>query len=299
MIRRILVSLALLACLAPAARAETLEEILAKHWEAQGGLAKIKAVSSYRLTGKMAMGPGMEAPFLMEKKRPQSMRIEFTLQGMTGVQAYDGKQGWMTMPFMGKKDPERIPSEMADQFAQQAEFDEPLLDWKEHGHQVELVGKEDMEGTAVWKLKVTRKNGDVDYNYLDAETFLTLKAEGKRTVRGTEMDGESTLGDYKSVDGIMIAHSIESGIKGEPQRRRLTIEKVEVNPALDDSRFAMPAVADSGKTAGAPGDSAKAASAPAKSPAAGAKATSAAKKSAPAKAVAPKAAPADTSSRKP
>jgi outer membrane lipoprotein-sorting protein len=254
MIRRVSLALALLALMAPAARAQTLDEILAKHWEAEGGLDKIKAVQSYRYTGKMLMGPGMEAPFVMEKKRPNLMRMEFTVQGMTGVQAFDGKQGWMTMPFMGKKDPEAMPSDAQDQVAQQAEFDEPYLDSKARGIQVELVGKEDLEGTPAWKLKVTRKNGDVDFSYLDAETFLTLKQEGKRTVRGTVMDGESMMGDYKVEGGLMVPHSIESGAKGMPQRQKMTIEKVEVNPSFDDSHFTMPAVAasDTTKAAGAP-----------------------------------------------
>src|SRR5690349_16917839 len=151
MIRRLVLAAAALAVLAPAVYAETLDEILAKHWEAEGGLAKIQAVKTYRYTGKMAMGGGMEAPFVMEKKRPNSMRLEFTVQGMTGVQAYDGKMGWAVMPFMGKKDPEAMPAEMQKQVEQQSEFDEPYLDWKEKGHQLELIGKEDLDGTPAWK----------------------------------------------------------------------------------------------------------------------------------------------------
>jgi outer membrane lipoprotein-sorting protein len=252
MIRRASLAAALLALLAPLASAQTLDEILAKHWAAEGGLDKIKAVQSYRMTGKMTIGPGMEAPFIMEKKRPNLMRTEFTLQGMTGVQAFDGKQGWMLMPFMGKKDPEVMPAEMMNQVEEQSEFDEPFIDSKTKGHVIELVGKQDLDGTPAWKLKVTRKNGDIDYTYMDAETFLTLKQEGKRVIRGTEMEGESLLGDYKSVDGLMIAHSIESGAKGEADHtRKLTFDKIEVNPVIDPSHFTMPAVAapDSGKGA--------------------------------------------------
>lgn len=251
MIRRASLAAALLALLAPLASAQTLDEILAKHWAAEGGLDKIKAVQSYRMTGKMTIGPGMEAPFVMEKKRPNLMRTEFTVQGMTGVQAFDGKQGWMLMPFMGKKDPEVMPAELMNQVEEQSEFDEPFIDSKAKGHVIELVGKEDLDGTPAWKLKVTRKNGDIDYTYMDAETFLTLKQEGKRVIRGTEMEGESLLGDYKSVDGLMIAHSIESGAKGEAAHsRKLSFDKIEVNPTIEADRFAMPAVAaapDSGK----------------------------------------------------
>jgi hypothetical protein len=190
--------------------------------------------------------------------------MEFTFQGMTGVQAYDGKKAWMSMPFMGKKDPEAMPPEEAKSVAEQADFDGPLMDYKEKGNTVELVGKEQVEGADAYKLKVTLKSGDVRYYFLDAETFLDIKVEAKRMIRGTEVEGESYIGDYKDVGGMMVAHSIENGAKGSPQRQKIVIEKIEVNPAVSDSLFAMPVVAaaaDSTKLAGATAakaDSAKA-----------------------------------------
>src|SRR5262249_26952349 len=100
--------------------------------------------------------------------------------------------------------------------------------------------------------------GDPEFLFLDAETFLTIHTEGKRNFNGTMMDAESNLGDYKSVDGIMIPYSVESGAKGMPQRRKLTIQKVELNPSLDAAHFAMPAAAAS---APGPPDTSKAAAA--------------------------------------
>src|SRR5215207_5327167 len=76
---------------------QTADEIIAKNLEAKGGLDKLKAVQSMRITGKMMVGPGMEAPMIIEMARPHSVRMEFTIQGMTGIQAYDGKGGWSVM----------------------------------------------------------------------------------------------------------------------------------------------------------------------------------------------------------
>jgi hypothetical protein len=109
MFRKILAGLALAALVAVPASAQTLDEVLAKNLKAKGGLDKIKAVQTIRATGTMTVGPGMEAPFVLEEKRPNMMRLEFTLQGMTGVQAYDGKVGWQLMPFQGRWTPNRSP----------------------------------------------------------------------------------------------------------------------------------------------------------------------------------------------
>ena len=142
MLRRLLLGIAALAFLAPMAQAQTADEIVAKYVQARGGMDKLKAVKSVRMTGKMMMGPGMEAPMVLEIQRPDKMRMEFTVQGMTGVQAYDGKVGWIVMPFMGKKDPEAVPAEDVKDFQEQSDIDGPLVDYKAKGKQVELLGKE-------------------------------------------------------------------------------------------------------------------------------------------------------------
>ena len=246
----VLTLLALLAPLAPTASAQTADELIAKNIEAKGGLAKIKAVKSMRATGKMIGGPGMEFPFVMMNKRPKSTRMEFTFQGMTGMQVYDGKTAWMSMPFMGKKEPEVMPPDESKIIEEQGDFDGPLMDYKEKGHTVELAGKEQVEGADAYKLKVTLKGGDVRAIYLDAETYLEIKVEAKRMVRGSEVEGETLLSDYKEVGGMMMAHMMESGAKGSPQRQKIVIEKIELNAEIADSLFAMPATAaDSTKAA--------------------------------------------------
>jgi hypothetical protein len=162
---------------------------------------------------------------------------------LTAVQAYDGKNGWQIMPFMGKKDPELMSADEAKEIEENADLDGPLVDYKRKGHQIELQGKEKIEGTDAYKLKVTLKNGDVQTIYIDSDSFLDIKEVTKRTVRGTEQEIESAIGDYKPVDGIMFPFAVESGIKGTDQKQKLTITKVELNVPADDSLFKMPAAA--------------------------------------------------------
>lgn len=227
-----------------AAWAQTTDEIIAKHEKAMGGKDKIKAVQTERVTGKMVMGQGMEAPFTMEMARPNKMRMEFTVQGMTGVQAFDGKTGWSVMPFMGKTDPEAAPEEEAKKMQEQANMDGLLMDYKDFGRTVELVGKEDLEGTPVYKLKVTQKSGDTVYLYIDAEQFMLLKQTGKTKVRGQEIESETIFGDFKTVDGLVFPHSIEQKVAGMPGGMVMTVSKIELNPGVADTRFTMPAAAE-------------------------------------------------------
>lgn len=241
MLRKMLTLLALGLLLAPRAHAQTVDDILAKHYDACGGLAKMKAVNTMRVTGTITMGQGMEAPFTMERKRPGMRRMEFTIQGMTGIQAFDGSKTWSVMPFMGKKDPEVGTDEDNKNAQDDADFDGALVDYKTKGHTIELMGKEPVEGADAYKLKVTKKNGNIEYDYLDAETYLLVKTEGKVKRRGTEMEGETTFSDYKEVDGLMQPFSMESGAKEMPMKQKLTFSKIELNVPLDDARFAVPA----------------------------------------------------------
>lgn len=246
MLRRfIFSSLAAMALLVPLS-AQTVDELIAKHVEASGGTEKLKAVKSVRISGKLSGGGGFEAAVTETKKRPEMVRQEFTVQGMTGVQAYDGKNGWQIDPFQGKKTAEAMSEDDLRAIKESADFDDwaavgPIVNYKEKGNQVELVGKEDVEGTPAYKLKVTLKSGDVRYIYLDADSYVAIKQESKRTIRGAEREFETSIGDYKEEGGIMVAHSVEAKPKGAPQGQKITIEKVEINPDIPDSYFQMPA----------------------------------------------------------
>ncbi len=230
--------------IAPAllAQAPTVDQILAKYYEAKGGLAKMKAVNTMRITAKMSNGP-MDFPIVIEAKRPASIRVEVSIQGNQMIQAFDGKAGWSINPFQqsAKKDAEPMTPDELREMEVQADMDGPLVDWKEKGHKVELQGREPVEGSDTFKLKLTRKNGDTRTIFLDVDSYLEVKQASKRKVRDTEIEAETTMGDYKEVGGLMIAHAMESGAKGMPQKQKVVIEKVELNVPIADARFAMPA----------------------------------------------------------
>jgi hypothetical protein len=230
------------------ASAQTVDELIKKNIEARGGLQKIKAVKSTKVTGKIIQ-QGMEIPITVHQKRPGFFRVDVTFQGKTQTQAYDGETGWKIDPFQGSSEPEKMSGDELKSAQEEADMDGPLINYKEKGHAVELMGKEDMEGTPAYKLKLTLKSGDIRYIYLDSGNHLELKTSSKRKTPGGELEIDSYPGNYKPVNGLMMAHSIESKIKGQTLFS-LTVDKVEMDVPIDDAMFKMPVKAPEKKPSG-------------------------------------------------
>jgi len=244
MFKKAAMCLAVAAVVALPAAAQTVDEIVAKSVEARGGEAKLRTVKSLRFTGKFEVGPGIVAPVTMLVKRPGMVRLEFIVQGMTGIQAYDGKEGWDIMPFQGKTDPEPMTADDAKQMEDQADIIEgPLMDYKTKGNTVESLGKDKVEGSDAYKLKVTRKNGDVETVFIDVDTGLEVKNITKTKIHGNDTEVESTASDFRTVDGLVFPFAIESGAVGGTQKQKITFDKIEINPEISDSEFHMPAAA--------------------------------------------------------
>jgi hypothetical protein len=238
--RNLLLGLAGLALFAARLPAQTADDLIAKYVKTVGGMEKIQAVATLRRSGKIALGGGFEAQVVEENKRPNKVRQEFQFQGMTGVNAYDGKTGWKIEPWQGKKDPEALSEEEMKQIVEDADFDDPLVNYQQKGNKVELVGTEQVEGTDAFKLKVTLASGDVRYYYLDNEYFVPIKIEMKRMIRGAEQEFETSLGDYKEVAGWYLPYSVETGRKGSEDKQKITFTTIEANVAIADTRFAKP-----------------------------------------------------------
>lgn len=240
MVRKLSLILAVF-LLAPAMlAAQTVDEVIAKNVQALGGMDKLKSVNTLRVSGKLQI-QGFEAQFLQRNKRDNRVREEVSIQGMAQVQAYDGKGGWTINPFSGRRDAELMSDDDSKSLQVDADIDGPLVDYKEKGHKAELVGHDSVEGTDCYKIKLTLKNGDIRYYYIDTDSFMELKLETQTTIRGTIQEGETYFGDYEKLNGIYYPFAFESGQKGDTNRVKYTIEKVEQNVPIDDSVFAVPA----------------------------------------------------------
>ena len=239
------VSLFLL-CLSAAQAAQALnaDELVAKNAEARGGLDKIGAIKDLKFDGQLRVSGffgTIDLAYTLYKKAPDSLRGEATVQGLTQVQAWDGKEAWRISPFQGRKDPERLSAEDAKSLADGASISGQLVDYRGKGSKVEYLGTEDVDGTEAHKLKVTLKNGDIEYIYLDPDHFLEIRAVGQRKVRGTEVEDITDYGDYEQVAGVWFPFAISSRSKDGGNATTITIDKGEANTGLDAAMFAFPA----------------------------------------------------------
>jgi hypothetical protein len=228
----------------PITAKETVDTLVAKNTEAKGGAQALAAVTSLRLQGKMLVNNGrLELGYVQIKKRPGEVREETTLQGMTQIDAYDGTQGWKISPFGGRKDPEKVSVDDAKALVEDAEIDGPLIDWKAKGSTVEYLGTEDVDGTLAHKLRVVRKNGDINYVYLDPDHFLEIRVVTQRLQNGAKVENETDLGDYEKINGVFLPFSLEGGPKGTTDKQKVVFEKAEANTPIDESIFKFPTTA--------------------------------------------------------
>jgi hypothetical protein len=224
------------------AAAQTADEIVKKAIDARGGAAKIKAVQSERVTGRIVFAPGQEGAFVVELKRPLRMHMEISVEGQTIIRVFDGKSGgWMINPFDQNKDVQPMPAEDLKNITDESDFDGPLVDYQAKGNQIELIGKEVLDDKPVYRLKLTNKSGDVRFYLFDAATFILRKWEGTRKAGAREVPWESYFSEYREVQGLKYAFRIDQGSPGTGDKQTLITEKIEIDPVLDDARFSKPA----------------------------------------------------------
>jgi outer membrane lipoprotein-sorting protein len=224
------------------AATQTADEIVTKVLAARGGVSRIKAVHSQRISGTINFGAGADGPFLVELERPGKMHIEVTVQGQTLVRSYDGKSsGWILNPFTENKAVQPMSAEDISNISDESDFDGPLVDYKKKGNLIALVGKEDVDGKPAYRLKLTNKKGEMRSYLFDAESFRLIKWEGTRKIGDKNVPWESVFHDYREVDGLQFAFEIDSQAPGTGQAQKIIADKIEVNPQIDESHFGKPA----------------------------------------------------------
>jgi hypothetical protein len=239
--------------------------IVEKNVSARGGLAAWRAVQALEMTGKMEAGgnnrptlpvPGrkkgqsmppprpaeqVQLPFTMDLRRPRQMRVEIQFNGQAAVQVYDGSKGWKLRPFLNRHEVEPFTPEELQSASAQADLDGPLVDFAAKGSKVDLEGMDQVDGRSEYKLKVTDKGGHVRHVWIDPESFLETKIEGSpRRLDGKYHPVAIYFRDYKSVNGLMMPYVLETSVEGVRETEKIQIEKIVLNPKLDDARFAMP-----------------------------------------------------------
>jgi hypothetical protein len=235
---------ALLLTLVPAlAPAQTVDEIVDRHFTARGGADKLRAIQTIKMTRTVANGIGSTIRVVVYKKRPNLFRLE---QGPLSAgapltpRAINADAAWDLQQDKAVARPAQLAAEARDV---EGDFDGILVNWKAKGHTVALEGREALPGGEAYKLKVTLKSGLVRTIYLDAKTYLDRRHTGVLNLPGRQFDVIIDFDNWKDVEGVKFPFDITEERTGkEPVVTLVTYtDKIELNVPLDDTLFAMPA----------------------------------------------------------
>ncbi len=221
--------------------AQTAADVINAYLKARGGLDKVKAVQTERVTASVTLQPGADAVLVYERKRPLKMHMEITLNGESFVRVYDGKSaGWVYNPFTPSAAVVPMTPEEMRGAAEESDLDGPFVDYKAKGNQLEYLGTEQIDGKSARKLKLTAKSGEVSYCFFDPTTGLILRIQSSRRIKDAYVPWETDFHDFREVEGLKYPFLVESGAVGSDQVQKISATKIEINIPLDDSRFEKP-----------------------------------------------------------
>jgi len=219
------------------------DDLISRHIEARGGLDRIMAITTLRQSGKVKMGQEGNAwlQLYAEKKRPEQIRIEFTFNRMKGVEGFDGEHAWEMNPWKGMAKAEYVTGQPALALQRGAEFDGPLVGYREKGHVVKYIGTEEQDGAEFHHLEITRNDANVIHYYLDPQTLLVARTISVRPVHGSEpIETHTSYEDYREVNGVLFPFQSTEWARGGEHKELFIWESIEANVPLEDTRFTLP-----------------------------------------------------------
>lgn len=232
--QKLLLTILVVGLLSFTSYSESTDEIISKHAAAIGGLDNWAKIKTLKMDMAMKM-QGMEVVIAVSQVNCTAMRTDITVMGMSGYTINTKTNGWNYMPFNGQTKPEPMTDDMVKAAQDQLCVLDKLLWYKDAGDKIEDLGKDDVDGTECFKLKLTDSNGKETTYYLDTETYLITKQTVKATISGQVMENSVTMGNYQKLDeGIVIAMSTQT------QGGEIEVKKVEINPVIDENIFKLP-----------------------------------------------------------
>jgi|LakMenEpi03Aug12_release.lakeMendotaPanAssembly.Ray.scaffolds.fasta_scaffold552522_2 hypothetical protein len=213
--------------------AQTADEVIAKHIDAIGGKDNWKKVNSMKMEATVTT-QGMDIPVTIYQVHNKAQKQEINVMNMTGYSILTNDGGWNYMPFMGQTAPEPMTADEVSAGKEGLDIQGELLDYKDKGHSVQMLGKEDIEGTECYKLKLTRKSGRESTYFIDTKTNYIVRSASKLKVNGQEVEQVMNLSNYQKLPGgIVVPMTMENSGMPAP----INISKVEVNPTIDNAIF--------------------------------------------------------------
>lgn len=232
--RKLLMLTALFA-FADAAASESVETIVSKHLDAQGGAQKLKSLTTLVAKSKSYENGKLLTATTMTRARPNKFRYDTEKDGKAWSKGFDGAAGW----YVENGEVKDLEPAKVAMMKQKADFDDVLIDYRQKGAKVELVGVADLNGSPAYKLKVTRSSGDVEQRYLDRRSMLEVKRTMTYVHEGKSTEKTITFSDYRNVDGVMLNHAVEWEADGK--KGKTVYEEIKLGAPVSADLFKKPA----------------------------------------------------------
>ena len=226
--------------------AQSVDEIIENYFENTGSAkswAEVESIKKNMSVNQM----GMELP-IEQYQSSDRIYTKVSIQGMEIKQnVFDGETFWSTnwSTMKAEKSDQKNVQIVKDELA---EFPDPFLNYKKNGFIVELMGKEIVDGTDTFKVKLIKKpmlvDGEevpnVSIYYFDSENFIPIMVHEE--VMSGQLKGtiiEVKMNDYQEVEGLYMPFSMSQGVKDQPGQP-ITITSIELNVKADESEFRFP-----------------------------------------------------------
>jgi hypothetical protein len=213
-------------------QAQTLDEIIDKNIAAMGGKDKLLALNSVSMEGTLSFS-GQNIPIKIIQLNNKGQKVTLTINGMVNYTIQTKDSGWNYFPIQGQTKPEVMPSAVIKEMSDGLDIQGSFLNYKEKGHTVELIGKDDVDGTECFKIRMVTKSGLEETLFIDPANYYVIKSVEKTKASGKEQEQSQTFSNFKKMDsGYVFPLSLTGFGPGE-----LKITKIEVNIPIDESLF--------------------------------------------------------------
>jgi hypothetical protein len=215
----------------------TLDQVLNSYFNSTE-FDKLKKVNTIIMTGSITKQTVM--PLKITKMRDAKYKIENDVADIYTCQSYDGQMAWeITTPWTGNSKPHIMQAEATKDIIAKSDFDGVLYNWKKKGYTAEFIGKEKCNNSEVYKIKLTRNDGNVENYYIDCVSFLLVKKTRIIKSNGKEIESISTFSDFREIEGIKFPFTNENFTDGQ-FFSIIEYDSIEVNKPIDPKIFEMP-----------------------------------------------------------
>lgn len=232
------IAVALVGCGEPS----TVDEIIDRNTRATGGRTAIEAVKSIEVDLHIT-DPDFEVDGIYRAARPGQMRIDVNAGGKhVFTEAFNGERGWQ---WNGKGDPVDASPKATAALRHGIELPGKLFglhELKRRGHRIQLAGREKVDGTNYYVLRLTLADDYTIALYVDPETWLITR---RRDVRPLHVDIDPTpttietrTSDFRKVSGIFFGFAnTDTDLATGKVLERIAVCAIKINSDFDPGIF--------------------------------------------------------------